>query len=75
MIRRRWEAARVDGPSAAADHDPVPAPGASELRPPADAHRPGLAVFLFADIRGYTHFTTVRGAEAAAELAGRFTQP
>ena len=48
-------------------------PRGRSLGQPADPHRPGVAVFLFADIRGYTHFTTVRGAEAAAELAGRFT--
>ena len=31
-----------------------------------------LRTFLIADIRGYTTYTTERGADAAADLAGRF---
>lgn len=31
-----------------------------------------LRTFLIADIRGYTKYTTEQGADAAAELAGRF---
>jgi class 3 adenylate cyclase len=30
--------------------------------------------FLFADVRGYTHFTRVQGDEAAAQLVARFTE-
>jgi predicted ATPase/class 3 adenylate cyclase/TolA-binding protein len=39
-----------------------------------EASRPlsGVMTFLFADVRGYTHFTVEHGDEAAARLATRF---
>jgi peptide/nickel transport system substrate-binding protein len=43
--------------------------------PEPDVHRgSGLSAFLFADIRGFTHYTTTRGADAAARLADRFVE-
>jgi peptide/nickel transport system substrate-binding protein len=64
----RWDPVRVDGqPTAAAD-------GGSEERLVGDSEPASrFAAFLFADIRGFTAFTSEHGAEASAELAARFS--
>lgn len=62
---------RVDGP-AAADGSP-PTHGEREPRARVDGTRHGVSVFLFADIRGYTDFTSLQGADAASQLVARFT--
>ena len=54
----------------------APTPTDDVVRPPepgpAAEAEAELRTFLIADIRGYTTFTTEHGADAAAELAGRF---
>jgi len=73
VIRRQWDASRVDGLWPSAD-DPSARRGNPDSQAPGGAHRSRLAAFVFADIRGFTRFTTTRGADAAAQLASRFIE-
>jgi class 3 adenylate cyclase len=73
VVRRWWDARPVDGLWTSED-DPSERRGKPDPQAPGEAHRSRLAVFVFADIRGFTRFTTTRGADAAAELATRFIE-
>jgi len=59
----------ADAPEPGSDGGPTEPPGVS---PPGGQAEAELRTFLIADIRGYTTYTQKNGADAAAELAGRF---
>ncbi|HEY7176750.1 MAG TPA: ABC transporter substrate-binding protein, partial [Micromonosporaceae bacterium] len=62
-----WDSLFVEGQSAAGEHNG--ALSGPEVVPDQDSR---FRAFMFADIRGFTRFTDLRGAEAAADLTSRF---